>query len=128
MEKTIYTEIIKKLKNEGELYFTEIERVFEENNFDYKGDKNICVKNNENIIIWEGWNENANNIIFRLIEHPNIVNLGINNILEIYLYGAMLQYPLVKSQNHIYKKTHWYPSKLKWVNSNTKESYKHIDF
>lgn len=114
-ETIVYKEILKKIENEKELYFTEIEKVFETTDFDYKGDKNICVQGNENIIIWQGWNEQANKIIFKLLEHPNILNKGISSILEICLYGKRLPYPLVKMQNHTYKKPHWYPSKLVWI-------------
>ena len=113
-ETMVYKEILKKLENEKELYFTEIEKVFETMEFDYKGNKNICVKGNENIIIWEGWSEQANNIIFKLIEHPNVINEGISDALELWLYGKSLPYPLVKKQSYTYKKSHWYPSKLVW--------------
>ncbi len=114
-ETTMYEEILKKLKNEKELYFTEIEKVFEYMGFDYKGNKSICVQGNENIIIWQGWNEQANRIIFEILKYPNVTNKGISNILEIYLYGKRLPYPLVKKQNHTYKKPHWCPTKLIWI-------------
>lgn len=114
-ETRIYEKILKKLEYEKELYFTEIEKFFETIGFDYKGSKNICVLGNENIIIWQGWNEQANRIMFEILKHPNVINKGINNILEICLYGKRLPYPLVKKQNYTYKKPHWYPTKLVWI-------------
>ncbi|EJG5122514.1 pathogenicity island protein, partial [Staphylococcus pseudintermedius] len=56
-------EILNYIKNHKETSFVEIERIFEENKFDYKGNGAYTSGDNDNVIFWVGWNERAFDIV-----------------------------------------------------------------
>ncbi|HBK0565411.1 TPA: pathogenicity island protein, partial [Staphylococcus pseudintermedius] len=56
-------EILNYIKNHKETSFVEIERIFEENKFDYKGNGAYTSGENDNVIFWVGWNERAFDIV-----------------------------------------------------------------
>lgn len=61
-------EILNYIKNHKETSFVEIERIFEENKFDYKGNGAYTSGENDNVIFWVGWNERAFDIVAGLKE------------------------------------------------------------
>lgn len=113
MEEKVFKRLMKEIEEKGDLLFPEIEAIFMEEKFDYKGDKYLSHPKNKNLIIWTNWNENANNIILKLLEEPNIVALQCNSI-EIAVHGLFLDFPIANSENYNYKKPHWFPTKLQW--------------
>ena len=50
MNKDIKEKLEKELELQGDMYFPEIERFFEDNNFDYKGNKTLRLNDNQSII------------------------------------------------------------------------------
>lgn len=114
IKEKIYNEIIADIKENKDIYFSEIETIFERNKFEYKGNKTILDGENTSILIWAGWNHEAIDIIFKLFNHPNINARPVNNYLEILLQGVDFGLPLAKRRKYAYKKIHWLPSKLVW--------------
>ena len=60
------TEILEYIKAHAGTSFVEIERVFEENNFDYKGDGAYTSGQHPNVVFWIGWNQEAFDVIAEL--------------------------------------------------------------
>ncbi|EHS79903.1 hypothetical protein IS189_0946 [Staphylococcus aureus subsp. aureus IS-189] len=60
------SEILEYIKAHAGTSFVEIERVFEENNFDYKGDGAYTSGQHPNVVFWVGWNQEAFDVIAEL--------------------------------------------------------------
>lgn len=52
----------------GGTSFVEMERVFDECGYDYRGDRSIRLPGNDTVFLWNGWNEDACRIAFGLLE------------------------------------------------------------
>ena len=113
VEQKLYNEILENIKSNKDIYFSEIETIFERYKFDYKGNKVILDGENQSILIWGGWNKEAIDIILKIFNNPNVFCAPLNEI-EILLQGILLNYPLAKKRKYKYKELHWIPSKLFW--------------
>ncbi|MFF5993955.1 pathogenicity island protein [Lysinibacillus sp. KU-BSD001] len=93
-------------KNPGASY-TEVERVFEEVGFQYKGDYEIYDGEFQNIIFWTGWNKEAIELIVDLQQQKLIAKELADPIIYL-IDGKSLRLPLVE---HIkqYSTPHWLP-------------------
>ena len=100
IEQKLYNEILNDIKENKDIYFSEIERIFELNNFDYKGNIDISAGENPSILIWAGWNEQAIKILFKIFKHPRISAKPLSG-LEMLMHGKFLGYPLAKRKNYI---------------------------
>ncbi len=60
------SEILEYIKTHDGTSFVEIERVFEENNFDYKGVGAYTSGQHPNVVFWVGWNQEAFDVIAEL--------------------------------------------------------------
>ncbi|ARJ51320.1 pathogenicity island protein [Staphylococcus lutrae] len=99
-------EILNYIKNHKETSFVEIERIFEENGFDYKGDGAYTSGNHENVVFWLGWNEEAFDIVAEL-KHDGLIEMNICPPMYYLIDGKSLNLPIVKSKN--IKTDHWLP-------------------
>jgi hypothetical protein len=95
-------------KNPG-MSFVEVERVFDEHGFEYKGNQAICHPRYPNIIIWSGWNEDATELLRTLLEGP--LEMTPTSVLTYCVDAKMLAIPLVKKAIN-YKRPHWLPMTL----------------
>lgn len=114
MENKIFNKVLEELKSNGDLLFTEVERIFNEEHFEYEGNKCLLHPNNENLVIWINWNDNAINILDRLLKETDTVISQCNTI-EFLMYSIMIDLPIAKSDKYHYKHAHWFPAKLKWI-------------
>ena len=97
--------------------FVEIERLFEENGFDYRGDRGIFpstehrdgdIDIGKNILFWAGWNRQACEIFCEIIAGDFHYETC-----PIVLYladGGYLDIPIAKRYYHDYKDIHWLPA------------------
>ncbi|EIS6358844.1 pathogenicity island protein [Staphylococcus pseudintermedius] len=99
-------EILNYIKNHKETSFVEIERIFEENKFDYKGNGAYTSGDNDNVIFWVGWNERAFDIIAGL-KRDGYIEMNICPPMYYLIDGKSLNLPIVKSKN--IKTDHWLP-------------------
>lgn len=60
------SEILEYIKTHDGTSFVEIESVFEENNFDYKGVGAYTSGQHPNVVFWVGWNQEAFDVIAEL--------------------------------------------------------------
>lgn len=86
---------------------TEIEWLFNQCGFDYKGDLMDCSSLCENVIFWEGWNQKAYNILQELLL-DGMIYRDIAPSIVVLTMGTALDLPLVK-RNVQYKTLHWLP-------------------
>lgn len=117
LNKEIKEKLEKELEFQGNMYFPEIERFFENNNFNYKGDKTLRLSDNSSIIVWNGWNQEAVDLICGMISNKNnhVALRCFNNMIEVMLSGGGLNLPIAKKDNYKYKKPHWLPGQLIWI-------------
>ncbi|ELD8124359.1 pathogenicity island protein [Staphylococcus pseudintermedius] len=99
-------EILNYIKNHKETSFVEIERIFEENKFDYKGNGAYTSGDNDNVIFWVGWNERAFDIVSGL-KRDGYIEMNICPPMYYLIDGKSLNLPIVKSKN--IKTDHWLP-------------------
>lgn len=97
------------------LTFADVDRIFEENHFDYKGP--IWLENdlNKNVIYWSGWNRTAFDLFQEYMLKFNLKILPTS--LFIYLIsGKALRLPTVHTKSlKAFKKIHktrWLPVKI----------------
>nr|AET14338.1 hypothetical protein [Staphylococcus aureus] len=100
------TEILEYIKAHAGTSFVEIERVFEENNFDYKGDGAYTSGQHPNVVFWIGWNQEAFDVIAELKKDRRI-EMDICEPIVYMVDGKGLDLPIVKSKN--IKTDHWLP-------------------
>ncbi|MGJ1067668.1 pathogenicity island protein [Staphylococcus warneri] len=102
----IKDKLVNYIKNNAGTSFVEIEKVFDENDFDYKGQGAYTSAENNNIIFWYGWNKQAFDVV------SDLVNDGVIEMkkCESFIYmvdGKGLNFPVLKSDN--VDTYHWLP-------------------
>lgn len=95
------------VNEEDDVSFVEIEHLFEEYTFDYKGDYAIC-PDNKNIILWNGWNEISIQLILEL-KKENLIDLEFCSTIIYMIDGKAINLPIAKKP-YQYKTEHWLPT------------------
>lgn len=90
----IKLDLVKLIKHKKGVSFVEIEIYFDEMGFDYEGALSIC-GGNENIIMWDGWNEQACRLIHELINN-RLVEIQPTNEIIYYIDGKILTLPVYR--------------------------------
>lgn len=91
------SEILEYIKAHAGTSFVEIERVFEENNFDYKGDGAYTSGQHPNVVFWIGWNQEAFDVIAELKKDRRI-EMDICEPIVYMVDGKGLDLPIVSSK------------------------------
>ena len=98
----------------NDLTFSDVENVFEKNNFDYQGNQVIYSNKNHHIVFWSGWNEEACKLFDEYRSKYTLTLLPVSLIY--YLMGRMLNLPIVKTNSmkviKNYKQDHWLPTRV----------------
>lgn len=100
------TIVLKYIQEKKGVSFVELERLFDEHGFKWEGSCEI-VNDAYNFVYWSGWNMEAIDIYFGLIEDGLIEKEHCHPLIYM-VDGKTLTYPLVK-QARAYKKPHWCP-------------------
>lgn len=87
--------------------YAELSRLFEQNEYDYKGEIMACSDQCEHVVFWTGWNEEAYNMLGELIQE-GLIHREPTQFLTYMIDGAALTFPLVKKATY-YKTDHWLP-------------------
>lgn len=101
------SEILNYIKENPGTSYVEIERIFEQNGFDYKGNLAICSELYPALVFWNGWNQAAINIIDELLYNELIVKKAAQALIY-YIDGKALDMPIAQQ----YKKRvrdAWFP-------------------
>ncbi len=105
--------IAAKVMTDDHVSFIEVQRIFNDHNFDYKGKRMICHPEHSNLVFWSGWNDTAINIMTEILqEHP--IGMSTADIMIYLIDGGGLQLPIAKKARS-YKKNRWYPVVLRPV-------------
>lgn len=102
MSKFIYDFV----KKTGGISFVEIESLFRENGFDYKGDLMVGTSA-RNTVAWVGWNQAAVDVMNKAIELG--VVLTVTSPLIYYFDGGAPNLPIAKTTRGYKKDVHWLP-------------------
>ncbi|MDS3872185.1 pathogenicity island protein [Staphylococcus hominis] len=98
--------IFEYIKKHDGTTFVEIERIFDEYSFDYKGEGAYTSGSNEKVIFWIGWNQAAFNLIADL-KQDALIKMSVCSPLIYMIDGKSLKLPIAKSKN--IKTDHWLP-------------------
>ncbi|HCV6748720.1 TPA: pathogenicity island protein [Staphylococcus aureus] len=101
--KQIILEYIK--RHEG-TSFVEIEQLFEDNHFNYKGNGAYSSGQHQNVIFWSGWNKPAFTIIAEL-KRDGFIEMDVCPPIVYLVDGKGLSLPIARSKN--IKTDHWLP-------------------
>lgn len=102
----IKNELIKYIKTNAGTSFVEIEKIFEENKFDYKGNGAYTSSENNNIVYWYGWNKQAFNVVNELV-NDGVIEMNTCEPIIYIVDGKGLSFPILKSEN--VETYHWLP-------------------
>ncbi|HBY82425.1 pathogenicity island protein [Staphylococcus sp.] len=104
--KNIQSKLIDYIKDNAGTSFVEIEKVFEQNNFDYKGQGAYTSAENNNIIFWYGWNKQAFDAVSELVKDGVIEMSKCESMIYI-VDGKGLNFPILKTDDVV--TYHWLP-------------------
>ena len=98
------------IKNQGGATYADIEEIFSDNGFDYKGDLLLCSEHDPNVVFWGGWNNKAHELICSLIRSGEIVREPCH-IIQYLVSGRFSNLPLLQrySEKSKLKNEHWLP-------------------
>lgn len=90
----IKQKVLEYIKQNAGTSFVEIEQIFEEHNFDYKGNGAYSSGQHQNVIFWMGWNRSAFNILADL-KHDGLISMEICEPLVYLVDGKSLTLPVM---------------------------------
>ena len=96
-------------ESSGSVQFSDIESVFKDAGFDYRGDKYVAVK--KNLVVWYGWSDEAVDIINGLIEEGKIKVVADSVKKHKDVSNELSSLPVAKKMKD-YKKLHWLPAHI----------------
>ena len=105
--------LMERIKEEGDMFFGEIENFFDSIGYEYKGDKSIRAREGSNLVIWVGWNDEAISILNEMMEFDGFTGMTANPI-EVAIM-EQLTLPMAKQINRNYREPHWLPCKMAYV-------------
>ena len=110
MDNTIKAAILHFIEHNGSATYADIEDIFRQHDFDFKGDLVFCSEYDINVVFWLGWNAAAHQLIKELIQSGSIIREPCH-ILNYFLSGKCPNYPLLRrySENSKLKNEHWLP-------------------
>lgn len=106
--------IANELQERKALTFIDLELIFQKYNYDYHDDvQAIYHKDNRKIIMWEGWNDEAIDLLNKITGFNNpAIRLAVCNPVKYGLLGRALNYPLTYDPLLDAKTEHWLPVEL----------------
>lgn len=102
----VKNKIIKYITKNAGTSFVEIEKIFDENHFEYKGNGAYTSAENNNIVFWYGWNEQAFNVVSSLV-NEGLIDMKICEPVIYMVDGKELNLPVLKSYD--IDTYHWLP-------------------
>ncbi|PHK48784.1 pathogenicity island protein [Staphylococcus edaphicus] len=95
MDKDIIKQkVLEYIKQNVGTSFVELEQVFEDNHFNYKGNGAYSSGQHQNVIFWMGWNRNAFNILAEL-KHDGLISMEVCEPLVYLVDGKSLTLPVM---------------------------------
>ena len=107
MKDDVKQRIVDFIRKNGSITYSEIEDVMTAAGFKWEGRLCTCSDMNQNVIFWEGWNDEAFALIGEMIKSGAIKREPCH-WLNYLVGGKCLNLPLVKHYTE-YKTDHWLP-------------------
>lgn len=101
-------EILKYLKDNSSVSFVEIEQIFDEFDYKYSGNIAYLSKENENIVFWAGWNEEAFNVINEL-RKDGLILMDTCELVNYLAFGKVMRFPVASKESDAKDKMCWLP-------------------
>lgn len=99
--------IIEKIMKDDHVSFVEVEKLFDESGFEYKGSRVMRLCEISNLIVWGEWNQEAIDLINDILEKESIA-LQMCQPLIYLIDGKGINLPIAKSIRP-YKTERWIP-------------------
>ncbi len=103
----VKADILKYIREKDHVSYAEIEQIFEQDGYPYKGEGVICSPANDMVVFWQGWNSDAANIIGELKQEGKVFQQP-TSAFPYWVEGHYLKIPLVRKA-YPYKTEHWLP-------------------
>lgn len=97
--------LVKMIKDKGGVSFVEIENFFDEIGFDYHGEEELNHSENNKIVFWSGWNEQACKLLVELLKDKSI-KMAPTTALVYYADGKVLTLPVYNKRR---RREQWFP-------------------
>lgn len=99
--------VLEYIKKRSGVTYVEIEKVFDRMGFDWRGDTGMVCHHGKNILFWDGWTQEAFDILNELEKEKKIFKQSTLNI--VYLAdGKAFNLPIATDIKR-YKELHWLP-------------------
>lgn len=100
--------VLEFIRTHKQTSYVELEELFEQLGFDYRGNYAAGAKSREsNLITWSGWNVEALNVIGELLAENLIEQIRVHPVIY-FIDGEGLTLPIAKT-TRAYAKPHWLP-------------------
>lgn len=100
--------ILDYINKNGSASYAEVEWLFQQNGYDYRGDVMACSEQCEHVVFWDGWKHEAFEIMTELLRE-SVVHREPAHPLRYLVDGAAMTIPIVK-RGIQYKTDHWAPA------------------
>ncbi|OFN98357.1 pathogenicity island protein [Staphylococcus sp. HMSC077B09] len=107
----IKNKIIKYITENAGTSFVEIEKIFDENNFDYTGQGAYTSAENNNIVFWYGWNKQAFDVVSELV-NDGVIEMSKCESMIYLVDGKSLKLPILNKLSDA-KELCWLPVSFK---------------
>lgn len=102
------------LKDHPRATFSEIERFFDENHYDWRGDYAVWNFPGSNVVFWAGWAKEAADMMTELTHEERVGIAPVPPIFTLF-WPDCLDLPLAKRHDRRYKNLHWLPAVVKCI-------------
>ncbi len=99
--------ILEYTRENGGITHADIEYIFDEYGFEYIGNLFDCLEENENIVFWYGWNEEAFNVLQNLLTEGFLIREPATPLV-VFLMGKAPSLPRAE-RKYNYKTERWLP-------------------
>lgn len=99
--------IMNHINEQNHVTYVELERLFQEHGYNYKGTYDILSEKSDHVLFWSGWNKETIELINELQEEKKIHKEPAQFITYL-IDGGGMNLPLVKTARE-YKRDHWLP-------------------
>lgn len=100
-------EVLKFIREKEHVSYVEIEELFEQNHYAYKGEIMACADQCEHVVFWSDWSAEAFDILRELL-HEGLIHREPTIFLTYLVDGGGMELPQAKKLTQ-YKTDHWLP-------------------
>lgn len=111
--------VLEHIRKTGDVSYAELQWLFNQLGFDYRGEFEIYSPINNNVIFWTGWNREAIEIMNELKSEGLIEQEPVQPLVYL-IDGAALSLPIVRRAAN-YQSPHWLPLVFRAIKGGTSQ-------